>query len=384
MSYLHYDIIQKQSSKKPGDPCGDYIAWERSNDALTIVLSDGLGSGVKANISAQMCATRILSLMRNGATMQEAFHIMAQSMNELWGEGHPFAVFSIARILSNGEATVLSYEIDPPVIIGSHSAVVLCDEVSTIGKAMVYKAHCTLKQNEGLMMVCDGITQAGLGAGLVNGWKIEGVARYITELIMTSETPLEDMPQEVHDRARLYWRKAKGDDCSVVMAQVRKGITVNLISGPPSEMEEDKLFVDSFMEMEGIKVVCGGTTSKVVARELGKVVEMQEDTQHALSPPKLKIEGISLVTEGIVTLNQVYNLLGEDTSEYTEESSVYELNNLLNNADKIIFHIGHASNPGIGNIQFRQQGILPRKTIIPIIIEKLRDAGKLVVLKEYT
>lgn len=384
MSYLHYDIVQKQSSKKAGDPCGDYMAYERSDDALTIVLSDGLGSGVKANIGAQMCATRILSLMRNGASMQEAFYMMANSMNELWGKGHPFAVFSIARILSNGEASVLSYEIPPPILIGSHSAVVVCDDVSTIGKAIVFKAHCTLKQNEGLMLVSDGITQAGLGAGLVNGWEIEGVARYITELIMTSETPLENMPKQVHDRARLYWRKANGDDCTVVMAQVRKGITVNLVSGPPTEKEQDANFVANFMEMEGLKVVCGGTTSKVVARELGKVLQMMEDTQHALSPPKLKIEGISLVTEGIVTLNQVYNLLGEDTSEYSDESSVYELNNMLNFADKVIFHIGHASNPGIGNIQFRQQGILPRKTIIPLIIEALKKSGKLVVLEEYS
>jgi hypothetical protein len=90
------------------------------------------------------------------------------------------------------------------------------------------------------------------------------------------------------------------------------------------------------------------------------------------------------VTEGIVTLNQVYNLLGEDTSDFLDESSVYELNNMLYNADKVIFHIGHASNLGIGNIQFRQQGILPRKTIIPLIIEALKKSGKLVVLEEYS
>jgi hypothetical protein len=382
MSYLHYDIIQKQSSKGNGVACGDHIDYFRTDEGLHLVLTDGLGSGIKANISARMCSQRIISLMQNGASMREAFSSMADNMNKIWGKGHPFAVFSIARILNNGETTVLSYEIPPPVVISKYSAVVVSDEVYTIGKAIIHESYCTLKEGEGLMMVSDGITQAGLGCGLVNGWEIEGVARFITNKIMTTELSVPDMAEEVHNHARRLWKDTKGDDCSVAIAHVRKGISINVFSGPPSNKELDPEVVSDFMAQEGIKVACGGTTSQVLARELNRRLEMLSDKQNALSPPKYKIKGINLVTEGIVTLNQVYNILGDDTSDLADESSVYELNSLLNMADRISFTIGHAENLGSGELQFKQQGILKRKTIIPLIIEKLRKSGKLVILNE--
>lgn len=383
MSYLHYDIIQKQSSKVLGDACGDYIDYYRTNDALYIIMTDGLGSGIKANISARMCATRLKGLIINGASMREAFNSMVSSMNQVWGHGHPFSVFSIARILNNGEASILAYEIPPPILIGKYSATVITDEVYTVGKAIISESYFTLKEGEGLMMVCDGITQSGLGCGLANGWEIKGVARFLTQKIMASDMPVPEMVDQVHAQARKLWSQVKGDDCSVVMAHVRKGITVNIISGPPTDKALDDEVFKGFMAQEGIKVACGGTTAQILARELKKPLVMIDDSQNALSPPKYKIAGVSLVTEGIVTLNQVYNLLGEDTSDLMDESSVYELNHFLNMADKVNITIGHAENTGIGDIQFRQQGILNRKSIIPLVVEKLTQAGKLVVLKEF-
>lgn len=383
MAYLHYDIIQRQSSKIKGDECGDYIDYFRTSEALHIVLSDGLGSGIKANISARMCATRLIGLMKNGASMREAFNSMVTSMNQVWGHGHPFAVFSVARILNNGDTSVLSYEIPPPIVIGKYSAAALIDETYTSGKAIIHESYCTLKEGEGLMMFSDGITQAGMGFGLPNGWEAKGVARYITQKIMTTELTVPEMVDSVHGHARQLWSDAKGDDCSIVLAHVRKGVTVNIISGPPTDKSLDTEVFKNFMQKEGIKVACGGTTAIILGREINKKVELIDDSHSSFNPPRFKIEGITLVTEGIVTLNQVYNLLGEDTSDLSDESAVYELNNLMNLADRLNITIGHADNRGIGDIQFRQQGILKRNTIIPLIIEKLRKAGKLVVLEEF-
>lgn len=382
MAYLHYDIIQKQSSKVNGNPCGDHIDYFRTDKGLHMVLCDGLGSGIKANISARMCSQRIISLMQNGASMRQAFNSVANNMNNIWGKGHPFAVFSIAQILNNGKASVLSYEIPPPIVISKYSAVAVSDEIYTMEKALVHESYFSLKQGEGLMIVSDGITQAGLGCGMANGWEIEGVARYITNKIMTTELTVPEMAEEVHNNARKLWKDTNGDDCSVALAHVRKGISINIISGPPGNKNSDSEVIGNFMHLEGIKVACGGTTSQILARELNHKLEIHSDTRTAISPPKYKIKDIDLVTEGIVTLNQVYNIMGEDTSELADESSVYELNSLLDIADKITFTIGHAENIGSGELQFRQQGILKREIIIPLIIDKLRKAGKLVVLNE--
>ena len=383
MAYLHYDIIKKQTSKKNGEPCGDVIDYYRRNDSLFIVLADGLGSGVKANISACLCASSIIGLLKNGASQQETFNSMSKRMNVLWGVGHPFSVFAIAKILNNGEVRVLSYDIPPPLYIGRFSTTVMKDEVYTLGKAICTESHFALKEDNSLMMFSDGITQAGLGCGLAHGWTEEGVALYLTDKQMTEELTPSEMAESVHDYARRLWRKANGDDCSVVMVNMRRGISVNVISGTPTDRTMDHEVNATFMSQEGIKVACGGTTSKVLARELKSPLELVSESHDFNSFPKYEIDGVSLVTEGIVTLNQVYNILDEDTTELEEESAVYELNNLFSNADKVTFTIGHAENQGSAHIQFRQQGILPRKTIVPLIIEKLKEAGKLVVVKDY-
>lgn len=382
MTYIHTDIIIKQSSKNAGSPCGDVIDWHRDRNATTIVISDGLGSGVKANIAANMCVSRILQLIKSGATLREAFSALVKTMNRAWGTDEPYAVFSVARILNNGDTTILSYEIPPAILIGKNSASVLSNRVFTIEKAIISEAFCQIDINEGLLMVCDGITQAGMGAGLTNGWTIDGVRKFINEKIIYEELKLENVPNLVHDRARVFWRKLKGDDCSVVFAKSRKGVIVNIFTGPPKEKELDKKTVEEFNNLEGIKIVCGGTTAQMTARELNRKMELESDPSNSLLPPKFSIKGIDLVTEGVVTLNQVFNIMDEDITPYGEEESiVFELSDFMQIADRVNFWVGKAPSIGSEYIEFRQQGILPRTKIVPLIVEKLKAAGKLVVVK---
>ncbi|MBU2553136.1 MAG: SpoIIE family protein phosphatase [Bacteroidetes bacterium] len=382
MSYLHTEIIDAYSPKVVGSPSGDSFGAIREEDAVTFILCDGLGSGIKANISATFTMNRVLGMMKTGVSMREAFYYEVTRLNKQWGKGHPFAVFSLARILNNGDVSVLSYDSPPPVLVSTLAAVVLKHRVFTIGKAVIYESNGTIGEGEGILLMSDGITQAGLGNGLINGWEAHGVAKYITSQLMFHGLQHTDVPKVVHRKAREFWGKAHGDDCTAVFALCRRGITVNLITGVPANKQHDKQFVEAFNQMPGIQVVCGGTTSRMVARELKRSLVVTEDEHSTLSPPSYKIEHITLVTEGVITLNQVYNLLGEDTDDLIDESAVYELNALLTNADRIHLWVGSATNPGAGHIQFLQQGILPRKKIVPLIAEKLRSMGKLVVVFE--
>jgi len=100
-----------------------------------------------------------------------------------------------------------------------------------------------------------------------------------------------------------------------------------------------------------------------------------------IAPPSYFIEGIDLVTEGTVTLNQVYNILDEDPRNYEETSGVTELCNYLRAADRINIFMGLAANPASESISFRQKGVLSRHNIVPLLVEKLRRQNKLVVLK---
>jgi len=383
MSYTHVDIIQKQTSKVKGDPCGDVIAYERDSVSTTLVVSDGLGSGIKANIAANMCVSRILELIRSGSTLKETFSSLVSTMNKAWGTDNPFAVFSIARILRNGEATIFTYEMPPPILVNSYSGNILNAKLVQMKKAITYESHCSLKAGEGVLLLSDGITQAGLGCGLTHGWEIKGVSSFITDKLLNNKAKQKEIPSLVHDYARRLWKKTKGDDCSVALALCRNGITVNLMTGPPVNKDKDIIFVNDFMNSEGIKIICGGTTAKIVSSLLKKPMNIKEGSGSSISPPDYEIAGINCVTEGAITLNQAYNLMDEDISNIHDKSALFAMLEFLNIADKITIWIGNAPNEGIDNIAFKQQHILSRDKITKLIIEKLRQKGKLVIEHHY-
>lgn len=379
--YIHTDVFAVQSPKKAGDPCGDAYGIYRNELATHIILSDGLGSGIKAHIAANMCVSRIHGLLSQGLSTREAFKSVAATMDKVWGTSEPFAVFSIARIMNNGHTIILSYEMPPSFLITKSYAQILKTRTYVQGKAIIHEADCKIGLQEGLMLVSDGISQAGIGKYFNYGWEAEGIRKFLQTRMPVERINGLELATDVHDQAREYWPIGKGDDCSVICATTRKGIIVNVMSGPPSHKNMDEDWVNDFMQSEGIHISCGGSTSKIAARVLGTSMEIEQSIS-SITPPSYNIDGFELATEGVITLNQVFHLLDEDLEKYPKDSPAYELAFFLKMADKINFWVGLAENPDEGNIEFRQQGLLPRKKIIPKIIKKLRQQQKLVISKE--
>ena len=158
---------------------------------------------------------------------------------------------------------------------------------------------------------------------------------------------------------------------------------MNLFTGPPSRQEQDKEAVAAFMQSEGLKIVCGGTTAEIVARSLGYPVTVEQNATSLMTPPRYQIAEIDLVTEGAVTLTQVYNVLEEDTSVLKEDSGVTDLCAFLNIADRVNLFVGTAHNTAGDDVSFRQRGILTRKQIVPLLVKRLQTLGKLVVVRSW-
>ncbi|HEY3297412.1 MAG TPA: SpoIIE family protein phosphatase, partial [Armatimonadota bacterium] len=315
--YVHVEIIASQSSKKAGSPCGDVVAYERTVSSTTMVVSDGIGSGVKAHIAAQMCVSRLLELFRQGYSLRKAFESVVKTMEQAKGTDLPYAVFSVVRILSDGVTTVLTYEMPQPVLVTPRYAQVLAQRSVTMAGTLTGESNCHVDSGEGIVIVSDGITQAGLGVGLANGWTIEGASQYINDCL-SSGARVGDVPKCLLSQAKQVWKTTLGDDCTVALAACRRGKTVNILTGPPSNRMKDQATIKRFLTMEGAKVVCGGTTSKIVADFLGTEVKVELDKHSTLCPARYEIKGIDLVTEGAVTLNQVYNIFDEDPDTFDE------------------------------------------------------------------
>lgn len=377
--YVHVEVELAQSSKRPGTPCGDILATDRNVSATILVCADGIGSGVRARIAAQMCSSRLLELLRRGFALRKAVAGVAHTMEQARDPARPFAAFTVARVLNDGMATILAYESPPALLLSRRHAAPLAQSPLELGGALVQESHCFLEPGDALLVTSDGITQAGLGGLAPGGWQTEGVVRFINGRLAEGVLPRE-IVGEVHKEARRLW-KTGGDDCTAAMALCRRGQIVNVLTGPPGRPLDDLAVVRRFMQSEGLKIVCGGTTAEIVARVLKRRLEIEQSPSSLITPPRYEIEGVDLVTEGAVTLNQVYNVLDEDIRNLTEDSGVTELCALLQIADRVNLYRGGAVNHANDDIAFRQRGLLNRRQIIPLIAEKLRKAEKLVVVE---
>ncbi len=373
----YIEVANSQAAKRPGGTCGDFIITERTSEATTTVVADGIGTGIKARVAAVMCASRLMELIRVGFTLREACHKIVDTMHAARTKDIPFSAFSVCRVLVSGHATVMSYEIPSPILVNNRLAAYLPKQrVFPMGLEMIGEVNCMLEFGDGIVMVSDGVSQAGLGQQYRMGWGIQGACDFINGLLVQG-TQMKNIPQKIVARVRDISGATYGDDTTCSLMLCREAHVLNVLTGPPARKSDDAKAVKKFMEMKGMKVICGSTTAEIAARALGVAVDIKDVSNAYHKPPSYDIKGIDYATEGAITLNQVYNILGEAPEKLEPDSSVSDLYRLFHTSDTINFLVGTAANPGHEHIVFRQMGVYPRDVIVRLLAEKLKSMGKL-------
>lgn len=376
----YIEVAIAQSAKRTGKVCGDYVIVERTQEATTTIVADGIGTGIKARVAAVMCASRLRELMRLGFSLREACTKLVNTMHEARTSDIPFAAFSVCRVLNNGLATIISYEIPQPILINSRLAAYLPKpHFISVGLEMVGEVDYVLDYGDGVVLVSDGVSQAGLGHQYRLGWGIQGAGDFVNGCL-SKGTDLKEIPGKILAQVKDISGATYGDDVTCVLLFCREAKTLNVLTGPPGNKANDTRVVREFMAMKGLKVVCGSTTAEMVARVNGAKISMNEISDAYHKPPSYQIPEIDYATEGAITLNQVYNILEERPESLDKDSSVSELYKLFHSCDTINFAIGTATNPGHESIVFRQMGVFPRDVIVQLLAEKLKKIGKLVNL----
>ncbi|MBI9072529.1 MAG: SpoIIE family protein phosphatase [Melioribacteraceae bacterium] len=377
MEYIHIEIEAITSPKINGQLCGDVYEVIRNKEGTTIIFADGIKSGVKANLAATMYVSHLKELLQQGQSLRESVLRTTDIIERSKTKDNLYTAFIIARILNNGNTTIISYEMPPPIIFSNNKASIL--KMGKNNSDLIMETHCNLSEKEAFLFVSDGISEAGMGSKNTNGWGVYGMSEFLNYKL-SGKIKYKDIPKTIYSRALEINDNIKKDDMSIVLAKARKGTIVNVFSGPPSNPKLDYDKVSEFVESDGIKIICGATTAKIVASYLNKKLFVEENYD-PLIPPAYEVEGIDLVTEGTVTLNQVYNLLDEDITRISKRNVVGDFVSLLSAADKINFFIGTTANPANDNIEFVQQGLLKRTRIIPLIADKLKKESKTVIIK---
>ena len=355
---VHIDVAWKSLNKKGEELCGDKVVTVRTADSTIAVLADGLGSGVKANILATLTSTICATMVREGASVADVVSTIVNTLPVCSVRKVAYATFSILEIKDSGEGYLAEFDNPFCIYIRDGQRMEFKCEYNEYSGKGVYETRFQALPGDVITIVSDGVIYAGVGESLNFGWTWEHVVKWLlnaTALDMSAPRLAAALSDTVND---LYMKKP-GDDSTVLVAEVTPHRVVNMLAGPPKEKADDERMVRDYMRSQGRKVICGGTSANIVARVLNRKIRTALTYSDPSIPPIGFIEGVDLVTEGVLTLTRTLDILQEycekDADSYyfhriDEENGAAMLARLLlEDCTHLKLFIGTAINPAHQN-----------------------------------
>lgn len=360
--------------------CGDQVAINNSKDYLTLILADGLGSGVKANVLATLTSKILCALISKDLPIKECVDTLIATLPVCKQRNLAYSTFSIVHLNREGKGYLIEFD-NPSCLYLSNNKICNLDmEKNNISDKVIYKTKLDLKENDTLILFSDGVIYAGKGKTLNYGWQRKDIIQYLQDRIdnQMSATCIASILANASET--LYMHEPL-DDATVAVIKYRKRQIVNVAIGPPSLKQDCQRYMDDFLTKEGTKIVCGGTTAKIVANYLGKEVLSSNDNQNTNLPPISKIDGIDLVTEGLLTLQKLSILASEYIKHDSTVNKQFDKNDgasllanyLFEKATTINFFIGKAKNDAYEDNAVESES---KFIIIDKLIEYLKLMGK--------
>ncbi len=357
MNDLCVDIGYKSINKKGEQLCGDNINIVKQDENSTvIVLADGLGSGVKANILSTLTSKIISTMMAKGMRIEDCVSTIAATLPVCSVRGVAYSTFTIIHIIDNEEAEIIQYD-NPHVILlrNGKNVEIPKKEMSIEGKT-IYSSSVKLFENDIFIAMSDGAIHAGVGLSLNFGWQREDIISFM-EMLYDIGFSAKTLTTILLDECYKLYGNEPGDDTTVCTIRIRKREPMNLLIGPPANPDDCSKMMSLFFSKQGKHIVCGGTTSSIAAKFLGKPLKTSIKFYDPEVPPTAEIEGVDLVTEGVITINKVLNYAKDylaDNESYKKwcykNDGASKISRLLfEEATDINFYVGRAVNPAHQN-----------------------------------
>lgn len=294
--------------------CGDCFEILKNRDKITIVLSDGLGSGVKANILSTLTSKILSTMTANNLPIDECVETVANTLPMCRERKLAYATFTVFQIEDNN-AYLVQYDNPHAIILRNGKNLKYSDSVHFFGEKEIHESHIRLEQDDIIILMTDGVTNAGMGK--TSGWTRDDVIM-LAESWYDKDMSPQRLSAVIAGACIDLGQGEVDDDTTVLVFKLRQRQAVNVIIGPPEHREDDEKVLRLFFSKEGKHIVCGGTTANTVSRYLGKPVVPVENSGNENVPSIAKIDGVDLVTEGIITLQKVVEL----AEKYAKDSSV--------------------------------------------------------------
>ena len=381
MNDLCIDIDYQQIYKHGQRIGGDVFLLDRSpgSNIITATLSDGLGSGVKANVLASLTTHMANKLSFSPIDLDHSAAIIMDTLPVDKEKGISYSTFTIAKVVFSDDKSfirvgVIEYD-NPESLRFSGSTPVdlkrkatVLNRKNAVKREVVFSSQFDMKVGDRLIFFSDGVAQSGVSLGELPvaakrpsvygakaparpvrnesgvgamGWGEANVRKFVADVISKQpEISARMLSREIVTQAYKFDKYKANDDITCVVVYVRKPRRTLIVTGAPRSKESDKRLGDIIRNYEGNVIVCGGTTAKIVARELGKDVKSDRSPSGNL-PPASIIEGVDLVTEGMLTLSAVSERLRKkDLLKNMPEDPAKRIIKILRETDQVQFVVG--------------------------------------------
>ena len=357
MNDLCADIGYKSINHDGEQLCGDHVdIVERGENSTVIVLADGLGSGVKASILSTLTSKIISTMLSEGLTLEDCVETIAATLPICSVRGVAYSTFTILHLVNNSEAEIIQYDNPEVILLRNGSNFEYPRTEMNIGGKKILKSVVKLCEDDIFIAMSDGCPHAGIGTAYNFGWKREDIIGFMETLAPVGYTAKTLSTILIDECNKLYGAKP-GDDATACVVKIRRRVPMNILFGPPSNRDDCNRMMSLFFSKEGKHIVCGGTTSSIAAKYLGKPVKASLNYVRGDVPPIAEIEGVDLVTEGVVTMSRVLeyakDALGENKTyekwSFGHDGASLICRLLFEEATDIHFFVGRAINPAHQN-----------------------------------
>jgi len=348
---LHYEFGCRQLNQHGEELCGDSVVFAVQPDFLTLVLADGLGHGVKANILATLTSKIASRMVAEGLPVRVVVETMSETLPVCAVRNLAYSTFTIAKLFPRGRTNLVEFDNPHLFLLQDRKVRRVRYRERMIQNRRVHDAKLKLNLGDWLVMVSDGVINAGIGAASDLGWGWDAIGAYL-ESHAHPERSAQEVADDVADKVMKLYEGSPGDDVSVAVIKVRRRRFTTIFTGPPLKPEDDAAVVARFMAGRGMHACCGGSTANILARTLNRPHEVDLSTGSAEIPPIGRIEGIDLVTEGVLTLAHTLENLKQGVTAKEIQYKVdgaSALTRLLLGSDEVAFLVGRALNPAHQN-----------------------------------
>lgn len=352
---LYADIGYQSLTKHGQIVCGDHIEKiQRPDGSVVLVLADGLGSGVKACILSTLTSTIISRMVAADLAIPYCVRAIAEALPVCSVRKLAYSTFTIISISPTGKALIVQYDNPGIALIRNGEEVPISFTQRNIDEKIIESAAIQLQKGDVLLAFSDGAENAGVAPGMSYAykWGRDNIIRYMEPVCAggySAKTLNTMLLNECFER----YEGMPGDDTTALTVYMRTREQVNLLVGPPANVEDNEKMMSLFFSKGGKHIVCGGTTSRIASEYLDKPLVTSAEFGDDDIPPMGTIEGVDLVTEGILTINRVLDY----AKDYLRDNETYSrwcykrdgasllARMLFEEATDINFFVGRAVNP---------------------------------------